>query len=523
MRMDIFRFGKITYSIWVVGLILVFVIACKRDVEDRTNLFPALSPTKLDTAAGNWSPVLLSSPEEFTCAAPILTSNTNYKLELLEIKSWQQRLTSEELEQIRYWSAGTVLRWNEILRELVAKYNLPPYQNPDGSYPIPSAANPLAYPLFPFANPPYSARAYAYVSVAQYDAAVAAYHYKSKFKRPRPFVSDPSIKLLIPIVNDFAYPSEEAVVSGAAATMLKLLFPGDQDYIEKKLQECLNVRIMVGANTRSETEAGVALGEAVASKFVNRARNDRASKAVGTPADWKKLSDDVIARGEIPWVSLETPPRPPMLPMFGRVIGMLLDTADVIAGRPAPPPAVNSAKFNEELEEVRFYSKNATRERMKIVHFWADGAGTYTPPGHWNAIACEDFVNQNFSEARWARNLALINMAMFDAAICCWDVKMFYFNPRPSQVDPSIKTLTGVPNFPAYTSGHSTFSGAAASVLAYIIPSKSAEYLSMADEASKSRLYGAIHYRSDIEVGMDMGKAIGAKAVFRAKNDGADK
>lgn len=523
MRVIRWNLGRKSSLLWIIGFALVLVVACQREVEDRSDLFPPLSPAKMDTTAGTWTPILLSSPEEFACTAPIAVSSPNYKLELLEIKSWQQRLTDEEWDQIRYWSAGTVLRWNEILRELVAKYNLPPYQNPDGSYPIPSAANPLAYPLFPFANPPYSARAYAYVSAAQYDAAVAAYHYKSKYKRPRPFVSDPTVKSLVPVVNDYAYPSEEAAISGAAATMLKLLFPGEQDYIEKRLQECVNVRIMVGANTRSETEAAVLLGEAVASKFVTRARNDRASKAVGTPADWKKLADDAIARGETPWKSLETPARPPMLPLFGRVIGMLLDTADVIAGRPAPPPSVNSDEFKEELEEVLFYSQNATRERMKIVHFWADGAGTYTPPGHWNAIACEDFVNQKYSEVRWARNLALLNMAMFDAAICCWDVKNFYFNPRPSQVNPSIKTLTGVPNFPAYTSGHSTFSGAAATVLAYFIPSKSTDYMSMADEASKSRLYGAIHYRSDIEVGMEMGKTIGGKAVFRAKNDGADK
>lgn len=513
---------KCNQFVGILAFVLVLVVSCRPDIIDRTNNFPALSPVKLDTHAGTWNPILLSKPDEFPCVAPMLTSAANYKLELLEIKSWQQRLTSEEKSQIAYWSAGTVLRWNEILRELVAKYNLPPYQNPDGSYPVPSASNPLAYPLFPFANPPYAARAYAYVAAAQYDAAVAAYHYKSLYKRPRPFKVDTTIKALVPVVNDFAYPSEESVIAGAAATMMKLLFPGEQDYIEKRLQECLNVRIMVGANTRSETEAGVLLGESVASKFVNRARNDRASKAVGTPADWKKLSDDAVARGETPWQSLETPQRPPMLPLFGRVIGMLLDTADVIAGRPAPPPSVNSDQFKQELEEVLHYSKNATRENMKIVHFWGDGVGTYTPPGHWNAIASEDFVNLGYSEVRWARNLALINMALFDAAICCWDVKMYYYNPRPSQVNPAIKTLTGVPNFPAYTSGHSTFSGAAASVLAYLVPSKSGEYLAMADEASKSRLYGAIHYRSDIEVGMAMGKAIGAKAVFRAKNDGAD-
>lgn len=82
--------------------------------------------------------------------------------------------------------------------------------------------------------------------------------------------------------------------------------------------------------------------------------------------------------------------------------------------------------------------------------------------------------------------------------------------------------MTGVPNFPAYTSGHSTFSGAAATLLAHVNPGRAGDYMAMADEASKSRLYGAIHYRSDIEVGMQMGKNIGSKAVDRAKTDGAD-
>jgi len=159
---------------------------------------------------------------------------------------------------------------------------------------------------------------------------------------------------------------------------------------------------------------------------------------------------------------------------------------------------------------------------MLIVHFWGDGVGTYTPPGHWNAVACEDFVGLGYSEVRWARNLALLNMALFDAAIVCWDAKNTYFNPRPSQMNPAIKTLTGLPNFPSYTSGHSTFSGAAAIVLGYLNPARAADYTSMADEASKSRLYGAIHYRSDIEVGLQMGQKVGTLAVNRGKGDGSD-
>ncbi|MFN5217132.1 MAG: phosphatase PAP2 family protein [Sphingomonadales bacterium] len=508
---------KITGLMWLMAL-----VSCNKDITQRNLQFGALNPDKIDTLAGTWKPVLLTSAAEFSCDAPIAVTSPDYKLQLLEIKSRQANMSDADEETLKYWSAGTVLRWNEILRELVAKYNLPPYQNADGTYPIPSAANPLAYPYFPFANPPYAARAYAYVSAAQYDAVVAAYHYKNSYRRLRPAAVDPTIKELVPVVKDFAYPSEEAVVAGAAFAMMSMLFPGEQDYLQDKLNECTDMRILAGANVRSEIDAGIRLGKAVASKFIGRARNDRAGKAVGTPADWAKLESDAIARGETPWISLESPKRPPMLPLFGKTIGFLLDSSQVVANRPPAPPSTNSPEFAKEVEEVLSYSKNITRDQIRIVHFWADGAGTYTPPGHWNAIACEDFVNMRYSEARWARNLALLNMAMFDAAICCWDAKYFYFNPRPSQINAKIKTMTGVPNFPAYTSGHSTFSGAAATLLAHVNPGRAGDYMAMADEASKSRLYGAIHYRSDIEVGMQMGKKIGIKAVDRAKIDGAD-
>ena len=113
-------------------------------------------------------------------------------------------------------------------------------------------------------------------------------------------------------------------------------------------------------------------------------------------------------------------------------------------------------------------------------------------------------------------------MSMMDAAIVCWDAKYTYFNPRPSQVDPSIKTFTGLPNFPSYISGHSTFSGAAATFLEHILPSSATVFTNMAQEASLSRLYGAIHYRSDIEVGLTVGNKVGGYAVQRAIADGAD-
>jgi len=513
-----------TIRFLLLSLILIAVAlgGCEKEIISRNNEFTALNPLKSDTAAWRWQPILLSSPDEFPISNPLPATSADYKLQLLEIRSWQYKMTPEEKNDVKYWSAGVVLRWNEIMRELVAKYNLAPYQNQDDTYPIPNAANPLAYPYFPFSNPPYAARAYAYLSTAQYDALLSSSFYKKMYKSQRPQANDPTINTLIPVADNFAYPSDEAVVAGASAAVLNLVFPGEQDFIQQKLNSCLNYRIIAGVNVRSEVESGAALGKAIASKFIARARTDRAGKSVGTPTDWANLENSTTSKGEVAWISLESPKRPPMLPLFGKTIGFLMDTNEVIAARPTPPPPTHSAQFRQELAEVLHHSKNPTREKMRFVHYWGDGTGTYTPPGHWNAIACEDFVGLRLSEVRWARNLALLNMSLMDAAICCWDAKYAYFNPRPSQVNSTIKTLTGLPNFPAYTSGHSTFSGAAERILGHLNPGKAAAYSAMAEEASLSRLYGGIHYRSDIEVGLKMGQNIGQKAIDRAKADGAE-
>lgn len=500
---------------------VILPFACSKNESGRTDDLPALQPGKTDLDAGSWKPVLLTSANEFSVPAPIATNTPEYIAQMNEIKTWQASLTDDEKNIVKYWSAGAVLRWNEILRELVSKHNLPPYQNDDGTYPAPSPNNPLAYPQFPFANPPYAARAYAYVSAAQYDALVAAHYYKKLYNRPAPYKVDAAINAMVPQTDLPSYPSEDAVVIGAAVEMMKLLFPGDQDFIQQKAEEHKRARIIAGANVRSDIEAGEALGKAVAQKFVARARTDRAGAAGGTQADWAKFETDCIARGETPWYSLEVPKRPPMLPMFGKVKAFLFDSLTAISLRPGPPPLTASIKMKEETDEILKLVNDDSRENYRIVHFWADGVATSTPAGHWDAIAAEDFIKQNYSEVRWARNMALLNMTLMDAAIVCWDAKFLYFNPRPSQMNPNIKTLTGVPNFPAYISGHSTFSGAAASILSHLVPGRASAYDAMAQEASLSRMLAGIHYRADCEMGLECGKNIGNHAIQRAKTDGA--
>jgi hypothetical protein len=277
-----------------------------------------------------------------------------------------------------------------------------------------------------------------------------------------------------------------------------------------------------GAASRLDVAAGEQLGRQIAQVFIARAKADNASKAVGDPSLWAALENNTIAKGEIPWISRENPKRPPMLPLFGKVKPFLFDSTTLVSLLPPPPPSTGSEKMKQELKEVADYVNHPTKANNELVLFWSDGAGTYTPPGHWNAIAAEDFIKERYSEVRWARNFALLNLSMMDAGILCWYTKYYYYNPRPTQLDPSIKTLTGLPNFPAYISGHSTFSGAASAILGHLIPSRKASYESMAADASKSRLVGGLHYKSDCEEGLIAGRKVGAYAIARGLMHGGN-
>ncbi len=502
-------------------LLAVFITNCGKDISPTEQLAP-LTPAVADANAGTWKMIVLSGPTQIPVPTPAAVTDPTYVAELTSIHSAQATLTDDQKANITYWSAGGVLRWNEILRELVARADLPPAPNDDGTYPVPSAANPFAYPTYPFSNPPYAARAYSYVSVAQYDALKAAWYYKFLYNRASPSKVSSSIQSLMPTTGIPSYPSEDAVEAGVNLALLKLLFPTNADEITQHANDQQQAALLSGRAAPSEIAAGIALGQAVAAIFTTRAGSDGMKNAIGTPAIWQSLADTATARGEIAWKSQDGPPRPPMLPVFGQVKAWMLTPANIIAERPAPPPSTGSSQMQTEVTEVRDTVNNLTRDQLATVYKWADGVSTVTPPGHWNAIAVPYIEAASFSEVRAARAFALLNMAMHDAAIGCWDAKYFYFNPRPSQMSPDIKVMTGLPNFPAYVSGHSDFSAAGADVLSYLFPSQAAYFSSQMQEAAMSRLYAGIHYRSDIMAGLSQGKRIGDYTVRFAASDGAN-
>jgi len=502
------------------ALAVMMLWSCSKTVDEPTAGIN--TPSSLDEKAGTWKPYVLASSSEVAVAEPKEATSAEYKAELEKLKQATGAVTPQQREQINYWGAGAVYRWNEIARELCARYNSPPASNAEGKYPVPDANNPLKDPKFPFANPPYSARALAYLSVAQYDALVAAWNYKFKYNRKAPSKNDTSIKTLLPVSDLPSYPSEDAVVAEVSVVILKAMFPGEVPFLEAKLAEHKQSRIWAGMNVESDILAGSDLGKAVGAKIMARARTDKMSAANNQAKTAEMIANAKKIGTTEPWVSQEFPPRPPMLPTYKDVKPWNFDSATVVALRPEAPPAIGSPAYQKDLNELLDIAKNQTREQARIASFWSDGVGSYTPPGHWHRKGAQLCHENQYSEVRTARTLALLGTSMQDAGICCWDVKYWYYYPRPNQMSSKIKTSVGLPNFPSYTSGHSTFSGAAAEVLAHIFPSKKKEVDDMASEASVSRIYGMIHYRFDCEVGLASGHKIGAYAVQRAKTDGAE-
>jgi hypothetical protein len=494
---------------------------CNKNIDERA--VPAFEPTTVDNNGGNWKTVLLSSGAEVSVPAPDAITSAAYQTELNNIVQLQSQVNSTGKALINTWRNSGIVKWNEKARELVAKYNLPPEANPDGTYPVPNAANPGAYPKFPFSNPPYASRAYAYLSVAIYDALVSCWKYKFQYNRKSPAINDARVKSLEPIQSDLpSYPSEDAVVAQVSYRVLKQFFPLDSTALLQLANEHKKSKMISGVATGSDIAAGETIANYVADKAIARSKTDGMGAAVGNPTLWAQLETDAVTHGTTTtWKSLEHPARPPMLPFFGNVKLWDFSSAQRDSMRPGAPPAVGSPDFQKALDEIHGYSSHPTNETWRIAMYWSDGAGSYTPPGHWNEIACNIFAKYNLNELRIARALSLMHMAIEDAGICCWDTKAYYYFPRPSQINADIKTI-GLPNFPSYTSGHSTFSGAASTVLGYLFPNDKATFDAMAQEASVSRMYGGIHYRFDCETGLKCGQAIGSFAVKRGQVDGSN-
>jgi PAP2 superfamily len=497
------------------GMLILVFTSCEEQIEPGVNYEPVTFES-LDQNGGTWKPILLTNIEQFSIPEPKNPSSSEFKSEIEEvIKNF-----NNEPKAINYWGNNPLLKWNEIARELGAKYNLPPAPNDKGIYVLPSPSNPGSYPFFPFAHPPYMSRAFAYLSIAQYDALVVAWHFKYRYNQSALHKLDNRVKTVFEPTDLPSYPSDGAVVAAVSEALLSVFFPLEVEMIKQKSEELKRCLIASGINTKDDIAAGELIGKEVAKIFLQRAASDGMNRAQAPLVVSDSLANLAYNRFGWQWQNLESPKRPVgIAPLFGNVKPWFV--ANIVSTRPSAPPAIGSAEFNTAADELKNIQANLTKEQRKIANWWSDGAGTYTPPGHWNRRACDQIVKSKFSPLRSARVLAYMNGAIQDAGISCWDTKYYYNYPRPINAIKNFKTILGTPNFPAYTSGHSTFSSAAATVLSAIFPDDTKVFVDWAEEASSSRVYGGIHFRFDCTVGLTQGRNVAQHALVVASKDGS--
>lgn len=496
------------------------ISSCTMDLPTELE-YSSYQFASIDPDGGSWKPILIQSGASIYIPPPSNTSSPEYLAELEMVKKQISSMNSEQRKLINQWTNNPVVRWNEIALELIAKYNLIPGPNADGSYPAPSPSNPEGPPKFPFAHPPYASRVLAYLSVGQFDGLISAWHYKFKYNREAPYVLDPSIKHAF-VANPIpSYPSGGAVIAEVSATILKTMFPLEVAYLEQKKKEHLEALLLSGENVPSDLEAGILIGEEIASIALTRASGDGMKNAQTSKAVSDSIANAAFERFGWVWINQESPQRPVGLtPLFGKV--RMWNVSNVELTRPPAPPAIDSEEYNKDVQILIAYLKENKPEHRKIANFWQDGLGTYTPPGHWNDFANRFIVEAKMNPIRSARTLAYMNMAIMDAGISCWDAKYYYHYPRPIQTIEGFKTIAGTPNFPSYTSGHSVFSAAGAEVLAYIFPEKANLVRGWAKEAAISRVYGGIHWTFDATVGTAQGIDVANYTINAAIKDGAD-
>ena len=177
--------------------------------------------------------------------------------------------------------------------------------------------------------------------------------------------------------------------------------------------------------------------------------------------------------------------------------------------RPPLPPRPGSAALTSGLAAVRDATEHRTRAETRATWAWARNAATL-----WSEIAGAAILRQRLSETDAARALMYLNMTLSDATIACWDAKLTYWYPRPSQLDSTIDLSIPLPNFPSYPSAHATLFAAGAAVLGHLMPAEQPALDSLAREATASRVWAGVHYPFDNVAGAQLGRQVAGVALL---------
>ncbi|MFB4168149.1 vanadium-dependent haloperoxidase [Virgibacillus sp. JSM 102003] len=223
---------------------------------------------------------------------------------------------------------------------------------------------------------------------------------------------------------------------------------------------------------------------------------------------------------ELPYAGEKNPPTNPVTPYAGSwpltylkrgEDERFLDTKGEKLKLPITHP--NLINFEKELRVVRRTLRNLTTNQRDIGIYY----GTGVPTKQWTPVIDRIIDSYDVSPTSAARILASVQGAVNDTMIVVWDLKYRFDVARPNQYDQRMKTLLCTPRFPTYPSGHATMSACTATVLSYFFPKESRKLWKIASDNALSRLYAGVHFPSDNNEGLILGKFIGNVVVNHLK------
>jgi len=416
---------------------------------------------QVEPEAGNWKTWFITSGKDYRLPAP-----SSYKNEIHEVLERQKNLDAKTKQQIIFWNAGSPgYHWQEMMNKLWA-----------------------------VDTGRYGALANMLLGAATYDATIAAWDTKYAYKRPRPFVADNKIKIYTVKPESPSFPCENSVAAGVAVTIFSHFYPAMADSVKRLAQQQMDSRVAAGVAFPSDTRAGFELGKKIAEIEIEKTK-DYVSTAVW---DGKVPDKPGLWRGKFA-----------MLPLAGKNKTVVLESGSEF--RPAPPP-----DFAKEMEEMKNYKQ--TFRSLSNAFYWANQS--------WfmDNLAKKIFENNlHLNPPRAARINAVVNVTSYDAFVACWDAKYTYWGIRPNQYDTTFRPAIMVtPPFPGYPSGHAALSGAMAEIYSYFFPDEKDLFRQKAKDAAESRFQAGIHFRTDNEVALDLGKKVATKIIQKVKADGAD-
>jgi hypothetical protein len=384
----------------------------------------------------------------------------------------------------------------------------------------------IIYDIF---SPPVASRIYAYTSVAAYEAIkytdTNAASITAKLKgfaaMPQP---DRNKKYDFTLAASKAFYTVAGQMTFSKDTLAKFeaqTYAAYKQALEKEVYD-----------------SSIAFGTAIAKTIMQRAAGDNykqtrpLEKFYGSKEDgkWRPTSPDYLDGVEPYWRQVKT---------------FVMDSSSQFT--PAAPPAFSKNEnsiFFKMNKEVYDTGKVLTQEQKDIARFWDDNpfvmehsghlmAATkkQTPGGHWMGIATIACRQGKADAVKAAKTYTLTALALFEAFVSVFETKYRYVYIRPisainNMIDAKWEPFLQTPPFPEYTSGHSTITGSAATVLtnlygtnfAFIDTSnmryinmqrKFSSFLQASDECSISRFYGGIHYKISVDTGAAVGKRIG--------------